>query len=787
MKQRQEILDAQSSDTKLFHKLVNKQRGSSRHCVNELSVNGQVYKTDITILDGWRDHFKSLATPSNEIDSDKKYSKLVEDEIPVIIELCKDTPATIISSEQVKKAIKSLNRGKAADYYGVTVEHFIHGGEALIDATTEIVNSLFRFGRVTEALKIGTLTPVFKKKGSSTEAKNYRGITVLPVVTKILEAVLKDLIQPKVEEHQNTLQRGFTRHSSPMNCSLIMEEVIRDRKDRGQPMYAAFLDVKAAFDVVPHDSLMRHLFHTGVDGKTWSLIHSLHEGAESVVKWQGNLSEPFKVHQGVRQGGILSTDLFKVHGNGLLDRLVKTGRGCHIGEICCVAPTCADDMLLLSDTQEALQFLMNIAVDNSIMEKYLLQPVKSVLLCILNALARRSAAVSEPCITLKEEPMPVVNETMHMGILRSSNTEDTVVRENIAKARRTLYSLMASGLHGENGLDPETCTHLLQIYILPVLVYGLEVVLPKASLMDKVNRAYKKSLKQILSLPDTVADPAVYIISGALPIEGIVDKRALVFFGSICRLPESATEKRLARRQLAVKDHKSNSWYIAVRKILVKYNLPSCWDLLDNPPKKEHWRRLVNKHVNEQWAAWIKQSAELYSSLKYLCADEYWPGNRHQLIRHVNGPREVPRVSTRLKLATGTYILQSTRAAFNQNAVDPTCMLCGQAPETVEHFLVECSALEDTRQPIIEELQQCCSELLPETHVHNDIVQIILDPSRLIPMKRGTLSPKQIDLHRQAKRLCHSLHLERYQKLAIIPSRKMKRHKRTDGPRHTIS
>ena len=94
-------------------------------------------------------------------------------------------------------------------------------------------------------------------------------------------------------------------------------------------MYAAFLDVNAAFDVVPHDSLMRHLFHTGVDGKTWSLIHSLHEGAESVVKWQGNLSEPFKMYQGVRQGGILSTDLFKVHGNGLLDRLVKTGRGCY--------------------------------------------------------------------------------------------------------------------------------------------------------------------------------------------------------------------------------------------------------------------------------------------------------------------------------------------------------------------------------------------------------------------------------------------------------------------------
>ena len=158
----------------------------------------------------------------------------------------------------------------------------------------------------------------------------------------------------------------------------------------------------------------------------------------------------------------------------------------------------------------------------------------------------------------------------------------------------------------------------------------------------------------------------------------------------------------------------------------------------------------MNKHVNEKCVARIKQSAELYSSLKYLCADKYWPGKRHQLIHNVNCPRDVPRVSTRLKLATGTYILQSTRAAFNQNAVDPTCMLCGQVPETVEHFLAECGALADTRQPIIEELQKCCSELLSETHVRDDIVQIILDPSRLIPMKRGALSPKQIDLHRQA-------------------------------------
>ena len=104
-----------------------------------------------------------------------------------------------------------------------------------------------------------------------------------------------------------------------------------------------------------------------------------------------------------------------------------------------------------------------------------------------------------------------------MGLLRSSDTQKTAVQENIAKAQRTLYSLMASGVHGENGLDPETCTHLLQIYVLLVLVYGLEVILPKPALVEKLSKVYKKMLKQILSLPSTVADSVVYILAGALP------------------------------------------------------------------------------------------------------------------------------------------------------------------------------------------------------------------------------------------------------------------------------
>ena len=118
--------------------------------------------------------------------------------------------------KQVKEAINSLNRGKAADIYGLTAEHFLFGGEGLVEPTTDIITDCSS-GRLSDALKVGVLTPVYTKKGSAVEAKNYRGIIILPIITKVLEAELRKKIQPLIEANQNSLQRGFTQNSSPMN------------------------------------------------------------------------------------------------------------------------------------------------------------------------------------------------------------------------------------------------------------------------------------------------------------------------------------------------------------------------------------------------------------------------------------------------------------------------------------------------------------------------------------------------------------------------------------------
>ena len=418
----------------------------------------------------------------------------------------------------------------------------------------------------------------------------------------------------------------------------------------------------------------------------------------------------------------------------------------------------------LGRNKKILQLLVDIAVDYSVMERFLLQPIKSVLLQIFNHLKR--CPIDDTVVKMKDTPMPIVEEDMHMGILRSANTKETAVAYNIRKARRTVYSLIGSGLHVENGLHAETSIHLLQTYVLPVLVYGMEVVTPKADLMEKLERTYKNFIKQILSLPVTVADPAVYVLSGAVPVEAVIHKKALMLFGSVCRLDEDSVEKRIARRQLSAKIFNSNSWFITVRKLIFKYDIPECWNAVQAPPSKAQLKSLVNKHVNDYWVERIKSRSSLYSSLEYLTADQYYPGRTHWLLQNSEIACDIPSIHVKLKLVTGKYILQVNRSAVNQNEIDQTCRMCKEEPETIEHFMKRCSALEEVRQSILKRILQCAEYLMRSPIDSENLVQLLLDSAGVFPDPKDTkVQTNIINIEKLAKILCIILHTQRYKRL----------------------
>ena len=159
-----------------------------------------------------------------------------------------------------------------------------------------------------------------------------------------------------------------------------------------------------------------------------------------------------------------------------------TGLGGKIGNIKVCSPTCAADVALIAYNPLDIQTMVDIAVDFSKREGYQLPPAKSVILPVKSKI--KTIVTNEGFWKIDNRIMPVVDKATHIGITRSdTNSARTTVDENIRKARRATYSLMGTGLHGENGLDPETSISLLKTYILPILTYGLEIVIPKRKIL----------------------------------------------------------------------------------------------------------------------------------------------------------------------------------------------------------------------------------------------------------------------------------------------------------------
>ena len=117
--------------------------------------------------------------------------------------------------------------------------------------------------------------------------------------------------------------------------------------------------------------------------KHWSLISSLHKDAPSVVKWFGEQSSSFKINQGVRQGGIVSTDLYKIYQNPLLNRIQHSGLGARVGNVMCNISGCAGDLAVNVNSPTEGQVLFNASTDHANLERYLLQVDKRVMATVM--------------------------------------------------------------------------------------------------------------------------------------------------------------------------------------------------------------------------------------------------------------------------------------------------------------------------------------------------------------------------------------------------------------------
>ena len=130
----------------------------------------------------------------------------------------------------------------------------------------------------------------------------------------------------------------------------------------------------------------------------------------------------------------------------------------------------------------------------------------------------------------------------------------------ITTSRRAAYALMGAGLHGLNGVSPEISTAMVNTYIKPILMSGLDALCLEEKDYELLKSHHLKLLRSIQHLPTSTAKPALYLLSGSLPLEATHHQQVISLYGRIVRRYNSI-ERELALRQLAMKDINSNSWF----------------------------------------------------------------------------------------------------------------------------------------------------------------------------------------------------------------------------------
>ena len=131
-------------------------------------------------------------------------------------------------------------------------------------------------------------------------------------------------------------------------------------------------------------------------------------------------------------------------------------------------------------------------------------------------------------LELDGKTVSLSQNTTHLGILRAETNENTInIEERLKLARRTLSALINTGVHGSNGLNPSVCFKIYQCYVLPRLLFGLEVLPITNSQLNLLSKFHLDNFKRFQSLPTRTATCAVHLLLGALPIEAELHKRQL--------------------------------------------------------------------------------------------------------------------------------------------------------------------------------------------------------------------------------------------------------------------
>ena len=401
-----------------------------------------------------------------------------------------------VREEVLEAIIKNLKNGKATGFSGVSNEMMKNGWCSIISIVLkQIFEWMINTGSIPHLFNISILKPLIKDSTKGNDnLNNLRPLSISDIYTNVFEKLILTEVQADHKDHPK--QFGFKANSSCNHANFILSEIVRLNKLRKKTTYVISIDASKAFDRVGRYKLWITMFEMKIRGKLIIALKNYYEHFFIIVNNEKDFSAPFSTTYGVKQGGTISPELYKLYGEILAILIGLLKLGVKIKNMIIDILMYADDIILIATSLTDAQTMLDVVSEFSKTHQVKFNPDKTGLLIFKHA----SDIETSTILLLCGEPIVIERTVKYLGVMVNDtfNNKDHI-EKRIKLAYVSIGNLYSTGVLNRL-MSINTKISLFKIYIKPLLYYGIESLDINKGDLNEIGKCESSMVKQLIGI-----------------------------------------------------------------------------------------------------------------------------------------------------------------------------------------------------------------------------------------------------------------------------------------------
>ena len=179
------------------------------------------------------------------------------------------------------------------------------------------------------------------------------------------------------------------------------------------------------------------------------------------------------------------------------------------------------------------------------------------------------------------------------------------------------------------------------MYGIPVLLSGMAALCLNSNEMDIISQQHKSMLCNLQKLPPDTPAWVIHFLAGQLPSSAQIHLKQLSLLGMLLRLGQDSVLSQIGQNILSSPKPIRKSWFLPLRNISRKYDLPDPSVILQSPPSKDSWKSQCRSQIISWWEQSLLDDVLKLPSLLYFKPNFMSLSLPHSLWRLAESPFEV--------------------------------------------------------------------------------------------------------------------------------------------------